>query len=69
MSPSDLDSDSLRNPDGLWADPVLRAKGCRDGETFVTRVFPGAEHSGRPWAERLHAPLSFLLQVPKAPAR
>jgi predicted alpha/beta superfamily hydrolase len=44
------------------ADEVLRAAGYREGVDWVTRKFPGAEHSERAWRERVHLPLLFLLE-------
>lgn len=41
-------------------DEVVRAKGYRE-DAWLTRVFPGADHSERAWAERLAVPLEFLL--------
>jgi hypothetical protein len=42
-------------------DQVMRAAGYRQGEDWMTQVFPGAEHSERAWRERVHIPLEFLL--------
>lgn len=44
------------------ADAVLRAAGYREGVDWITRRFPGAEHSERSWRERVHIPLLFLLE-------
>lgn len=41
-------------------DRLLRAKGYTAAD-WHTRVFPGAEHNERAWAERLHWPMRFLL--------
>ena len=44
------------------ADAVMRAAGYREGVDWITRKFPGAEHSERSWRERVHLPLLFLLE-------
>ena len=45
-------------------DGLIRAKGYTDSD-FMTRVFPGAEHSERSWSERLATPMTFLLSREK----
>jgi predicted alpha/beta superfamily hydrolase len=42
-------------------DDAMRRLGYTEGKDWITRVFPGAEHSERAWRERLHVPLAFLL--------
>jgi len=42
-------------------DGVLREAGWREGRTFMSREFPGAEHNERAWRDRLDVPLQFLL--------
>jgi predicted alpha/beta superfamily hydrolase len=42
-------------------DRVMRSAGYEEGKDWMTRVFPGAEHSERAWRERVHIPLEFLL--------
>ena len=42
-------------------DEVVRSKGYRSGEDWITRRFDGADHSPRAWRERVHIPLMFLL--------
>jgi predicted alpha/beta superfamily hydrolase len=42
-------------------DALLRAAGYTRGKDWITRKFPGAEHSERAWRERVHIPLEFLL--------
>ena len=39
-----------------------RPDGYREGEDWITRKFPGAEHSEWAWRERVHIPLLFLLE-------
>jgi predicted alpha/beta superfamily hydrolase len=41
-------------------DGLIRDKGYSDSD-FMTRVFPGAEHSEISWARRLAIPMTFLL--------
>jgi enterochelin esterase-like enzyme len=53
--------------DGLYApytaamDAIMPGLGWRRDIDWVSRVFPGAEHSEKSWRERLDIPLSFLL--------
>lgn len=42
-------------------DARVLAKGYRPGVDWITREFPGAEHSERAWSARLAFPLTFLL--------
>ena len=42
-------------------DAVMRQKGYRENEDWVTRRFEGASHRPKAWRERLHIPLIFLL--------
>jgi predicted alpha/beta superfamily hydrolase len=53
--------DSLYAPYQRRADAVMRAAGYVEGRNWVTRVFPGAEHSERAWRARVEEPLVFLL--------
>ena len=43
-------------------DARILAKGYRPGVDWITRAFPGAEHSERAWSARLEYPLIFLLR-------
>jgi predicted alpha/beta superfamily hydrolase len=43
-------------------DEVVRARGYGEGTNWITRRFPGHEHSERAWRERVHIPLEFLLR-------
>ena len=56
--------DAAYGPHQLKMDEVMRERGYRAGEDWVTRRFEGADHSPRAWRERLHIPLKFLLAVP-----
>ena len=42
-------------------DDVMRAAGYEEGRNWVTRKFPGADHSERAWRARVDVPLRFLL--------
>ena len=44
-------------------DELMRARGF-DETNWITRTFPGADHTPIDWGERLHLPLTFLLQAP-----
>jgi len=43
-------------------DNLLRAAGWTEGLNWITRRFPGAEHSERDWRKRVDIPLAFLLE-------
>ena len=57
--------DSLYAPYQQRADAVMRAAGYTAGRNWVTRVYPGAEHSERAWRVRVAEPLVFLLGAPR----
>ena len=42
-------------------DAAMRAAGYTEGKDWITRKFPGAEHSEKSWRERVDVPLRFLL--------
>lgn len=42
-------------------DAALRAAGYTEGKDWLTRKFPGHEHSERFWRQRVEIPLEFLL--------
>lgn len=42
-------------------DSAMRAAGYVEGGNWLSRVFPGAEHSERAWRARVDQPLVFLL--------
>jgi enterochelin esterase-like enzyme len=52
--------DSLYKPHQLLVDSLMAQKGYSE-TNWVTREFPGEEHTERAWARRLHIPLTFLL--------
>ena len=53
--------DALYEPYQLKLDAVLRAAGYTARRDWVTRKFPGDEHSEKSWRARVESPLSFLL--------
>ena len=53
--------DAHYGPYQLKMDEVLRDKGYRAGDDWITRRFEGADNTPRAWRERLHIPLRFLL--------
>ncbi len=52
--------DALYKPFQLQADEVMKSKGFT-AVNWVTKFFPGADHSEKSWAARLDVPLVFLL--------
>lgn len=42
-------------------DAILRKKGYK-APRWITRYFPGTDHSERSWADRMYIPLQFLLR-------
>ena len=53
--------DSNYEPYQNRVDAMMLARGYRQGVNWVTRKFPGAEHSETSWAARVDVPLQFLL--------
>lgn len=53
--------DALYPPLQKKADAIMAEKGFSK-ENWITKFFPGAEHSEKSWAERLAFPLEFLLK-------
>jgi predicted alpha/beta superfamily hydrolase len=53
--------DAEYEPYQLRADEILRKAGYVDGTNWITRKFPGAEHSEKAWRLRVDQPLKFLL--------
>lgn len=45
----------------IKVDEVMKAKGFAE-KNWVTKFFPGDDHSERSWSRRLGAPLLFLLK-------
>ncbi len=54
-------ADAPYQPLQRQVDEVLRRRGYLEGESWVTRTFPGADHSERAWRRRVHIPVRFLL--------
>jgi hypothetical protein len=42
-------------------DAVMKSAGYTEGRDWITRNFPGAEHSEKSWRKRVEIPLAFLL--------
>jgi enterochelin esterase-like enzyme len=53
--------DSLYEPFQLRVDSVMKERGYSE-ENWMTRKFPGENHSENAWQKRLHIPLTFLLK-------
>lgn len=53
--------DALYEPYQQRADALMRAAGYSEGQDWLTRKFPGAEHNEAAWRGRVHIPLAFLL--------
>lgn len=53
--------DAPSEPYQLKADKLMKAKGYRRNKTWVTRKFPGADHTEKSWRKRVGIPLVFLL--------
>ncbi|HWN06036.1 MAG TPA: alpha/beta hydrolase-fold protein, partial [Steroidobacteraceae bacterium] len=45
-------------------DAMLEAAGWRPGVDFLSRAYPGAEHSERAWRARIGEPLEYLIGPP-----
>lgn len=45
----------------IQVDQIMRSDGYIEGGDWLTRKFPGTEHSERAWRDRVHIPLTFLL--------
>ena len=54
--------DSLYEPYQQKADKIIMEKGYTNQKDWITHKFEGADHSEKSWQERVHIPLSFLLQ-------
>jgi enterochelin esterase-like enzyme len=52
--------DALYPPLQTKADAVMKAKGFSE-KNWITRYFPGENHSEQAWNKRLHIPMLFLL--------
>ncbi len=56
--------DASYEPFQAKADEIMEAAGWTHGTNWITRKFPGHEHSERAWRQRVHIPLTFLLGRP-----
>lgn len=54
--------DSLYEPYQEKVDEIVAEKGYTEDKDWITLKFEGADHSEKSWQERVHIPLSFLLQ-------
>lgn len=52
--------DSMYKPFQLQADEVMKTKGYNN-KNWITKEFPGEDHSENAWRKRLHIPITFLL--------
>lgn len=52
--------DASYEPFQLKADEVMKSKGFTS-KTWLTRKFPGADHSEKSWSQRAEVPIVFLL--------
>jgi glycosidase/predicted alpha/beta superfamily hydrolase len=53
--------DGTYEPHQQRMDAIMRAAGYTEGRDWLTRKFPGAEHSEKSWRSRVDIPLEFLL--------
>ncbi len=54
-------NDGSIEPFQSQADEILKITGYTEGQNWVTKIFPGEEHSERAWRKRVDVPLQFLL--------
>jgi hypothetical protein len=53
--------DALYPPLQKKADAIMKAKGFTE-KSWITKYFPGDDHSEKSWNKRLHIPFLFLLE-------
>jgi predicted alpha/beta superfamily hydrolase len=53
--------DAEYEPYQVQADALVTAAGYQPGRTWITRKFPGEDHSEHAWRKRVDLPLRFLL--------
>jgi enterochelin esterase-like enzyme len=53
--------DAMYKPYQMKADEIMKKKGYTNAN-WITREFPGEDHSERAWRKRIEIPLSFLLK-------
>ena len=56
-----LELDALYPPLQKKVDEIMRQKGFTE-KNWITKFFPGKDHSEKSWKERLNIPLEFLLK-------
>jgi hypothetical protein len=52
--------DAMYKPYQLQADSIMKAAGYTE-INWITREYPGADHSEKSWSKRLDIPMMFLL--------
>lgn len=52
--------DSLYKPHQVLVDAIMKTRGYTS-ENWITREFPGEDHSENAWSRRVHLPVEFLL--------
>ncbi|BAX81325.1 alpha/beta hydrolase [Labilibaculum antarcticum] len=53
--------DSLYQPYQEKVDVMMKKRGYKQDQNWMTRKFEGAEHNENAWRDRLHIPLEFML--------
>jgi enterochelin esterase-like enzyme len=53
--------DAMYKPYQMKADEIMKKKGYTNAN-WITREFPGEDHSERAWRKRIEIPLTFLLK-------
>lgn len=53
--------DAKYEPYQKQVDVILRSRGYKENENWVSKKFEGADHSEKSWKARIHIPLKFLL--------
>jgi enterochelin esterase-like enzyme len=59
--------DAAYEPRQRRMDAALQAAGYSEGRNWITRKFPGTDHSEKSWRDRVEIPLQFLLGSDPAP--
>ena len=54
--------DAQYEPYQKKADALMKKKGYKPNKNWITRKFPGDEHSEKSWRKRVDIPLTFLLK-------
>lgn len=53
--------DAWYGPFQKQTDLIMKQKGFRAGKNWITRVFPGEDHSENAWSKRFAIPLRFMM--------